>query len=40
VTAVQVSKVTQPSEWQREYTEFNLQQLQLLEQRQESVSAK
>jgi formate dehydrogenase major subunit len=31
VTAVQVSKVTQPSEWQREYTRFNKLQEELLE---------
>jgi formate dehydrogenase major subunit len=37
---VQVSKVTQPSEWQRDYDRFNAQQLALLEQRHESVPAK
>jgi formate dehydrogenase major subunit len=31
VTAVQVLPVAQPSAWQREYQEFNTQQLQLLE---------
>ncbi|MNS87321.1 Formate dehydrogenase H [compost metagenome] len=31
VTAVQVLPVAQPSAWQREYQEFNAQQLQLLE---------
>jgi formate dehydrogenase major subunit len=30
VTAVQVSKVAQPSEWQREYVRFNETQLELL----------
>jgi formate dehydrogenase major subunit len=40
VTAVQVSKVTQPSEWQRDYSRFNEQQLELLAQRHESVPAK
>ena len=33
VTAVQVSKVTQPSEWQSAYKSFNQQQLELLAQR-------
>jgi formate dehydrogenase major subunit len=33
VTAVQVTKVAQPSEWQREYGRFNQQQLDLLAQR-------
>ncbi|WP_341327155.1 formate dehydrogenase subunit alpha [Methylotuvimicrobium sp. KM2] len=32
VTAVQVSKVTQPSEWQKQYSDFSKQQLELLEQ--------
>ena len=32
VTAVQVSKVMQPSEWQREYADFNREQLALLAQ--------
>ena len=32
VTAVQVAKVMQPSEWQRQYADFNRQQLQLLAQ--------
>ncbi len=32
VTAVQVAKVMQPSEWQRGYAEFNRQQLELLAQ--------
>jgi formate dehydrogenase major subunit len=40
VTAVQVSKVTQPSQWQRGYGRFNEQQLALLAQRNESVPAK
>lgn len=40
VTAVQVTKVTQPSEWQTGYSRFNAQQLELLEQRRESVPAK
>jgi formate dehydrogenase major subunit len=40
VTAVQVTKVTQPSEWQRDYSRFNEQQLELLTQARESVPAK
>ncbi|MEQ1620076.1 MAG: formate dehydrogenase subunit alpha [Methylococcales bacterium] len=32
VTAVQVTKVTQPSEWQKEYSAFSEQQLEFLEQ--------
>ena len=32
VTAVQVTKVAQPSDWQREYADFNKQQLDLLAQ--------
>jgi formate dehydrogenase major subunit len=40
VTAVQVSKVAQPSEWQQDYTRFNERQLELLAQRHESVPAK
>ena len=40
VTAVQVSKVTQPSEWQRDYGRFNERQLELLAQRHDSVPAK
>jgi formate dehydrogenase major subunit len=41
VTAVQVSKVTQPSEWQRRYSLFNENQLKLLrERRAGTVSAK
>ena len=32
VTAVQVMPVQQPSEWQKEYTRFNREQLQLLEE--------
>jgi formate dehydrogenase major subunit len=36
VTAVQVTKVTQPSEWQRDYSRFNERQLQLLDRRRES----
>jgi len=32
VTAVQATKVTQPSEWQKEYSAFSEQQLDLLEQ--------
>jgi formate dehydrogenase major subunit len=40
VTAVQVSKVAQPSEWQRGYTRFNERQLELLAQRHDSVPAK
>jgi formate dehydrogenase major subunit len=34
VTAVQVTKVMQPSAWQREYAEFSREQLQLLAQAQ------
>jgi formate dehydrogenase major subunit len=33
VTAVQVTKVTEPSEWQRKYQQFSEEQLALLEQR-------
>lgn len=33
VTAVQVTKVTEPSEWQRQYRQFSEEQLTLLEQR-------
>ena len=33
VTAVQVMPVTQPSEWQREYSRFDKVQNELLEQR-------
>jgi len=40
VTAVQVTKVTQPSEWQQDYSRFNERQLELLAQRHESVPAK
>jgi formate dehydrogenase major subunit len=32
VTAVQVAKVMQPSDWQRDYADFNRQQLELLAQ--------
>jgi formate dehydrogenase major subunit len=32
VTAVQVAKVMQPSDWQRGYADFNRQQLDLLAQ--------
>jgi formate dehydrogenase major subunit len=39
VTAVQVTKVTQPSEWQRGYTQFNRHQLDLLERRREGSEA-
>jgi formate dehydrogenase major subunit len=35
VTAVQVSKVMQPSEWQQRYADFNRQQLDLLAQGRE-----
>ena len=34
VTAVQVVKVTQPSEWQQRYRQFSDQQQDLLEQRE------
>ncbi|TWO69338.1 formate dehydrogenase subunit alpha [Caenimonas sedimenti] len=40
VTAVQISKVAQPSEWQRGYQRFNDRQLELLAQRHDSVPAK
>jgi formate dehydrogenase major subunit len=40
VTAVQVTKVSQTSDWQRDYTRFNEQQLELLAQRVEAVPAK
>ena len=40
VTAVQINKVAQPSEWQRGYQRFNDRQLELLAQRHESVPAK
>jgi formate dehydrogenase major subunit len=33
VTAVQVTKVAGPSEWQRQYRQFSEEQLALLEQR-------
>jgi formate dehydrogenase major subunit len=39
VTAVQVTKVTQPSEWQRGYTQFNQHQLDMLERRREGAEA-
>jgi formate dehydrogenase major subunit len=32
VTAVQVAKVMQPSDWQRGYADFNRRQLELLAQ--------
>jgi len=34
VTAVQVTKVTQPSEWQRRYQRFNTKQTQFYDHRQ------
>jgi formate dehydrogenase major subunit len=34
VTAVQVSPVEQPSQWQRQYSRFNAEQLELLHQRE------
>ena len=34
VTAVQVMPVEQPSEWQKEYSRFNAEQLELLKQRE------
>ncbi|MBI5278447.1 MAG: formate dehydrogenase subunit alpha [Burkholderiales bacterium] len=40
VTSVQVTKVTQPSQWQQGYSRFNEQQLDLLAQRHDSVGAK
>jgi formate dehydrogenase major subunit len=40
VTAVEVTKVTQPSEWQRDYGRFNEQQLELLTQARDSVPVK
>ena len=39
MTAVQVTKVLQPSDWQREYADFNRQQLQFLAQAQEGAVA-
>ena len=39
VTAVQVTKVTQPSEWQRDYGQFNREQLELLERRSAGADA-
>lgn len=44
VTAVQVNLVQQPSQWQRDYSRFNAEQLELLRQRSaagatESVTA-
>ena len=33
VTAVQVMPVEQPSQWQKDYSRFNTQQLELLEMR-------
>jgi formate dehydrogenase major subunit len=36
---VQVTKVTQPSEWQQGYTRFNRHQLDLLERRREGSEA-
>jgi len=38
VTAVQVAKVSQPSEWQRHYREFTDEQLSLLENRTAATS--
>ena len=37
VTAVQISKVTTPSEWQQKYADFSEQQLELLEAAQQAV---
>jgi formate dehydrogenase major subunit len=34
VTAVQVMPVEQPSQWQKEYSRFNAEQLELLKQRE------
>ena len=39
VTAVQITKVTQQSDWQREYGRFDSQQTQLLEQRHSANTA-
>jgi formate dehydrogenase major subunit len=39
VTAVQVTKVAQPSEWQRGYGDFNRHQLEMLERRNEGAEA-
>ena len=39
VTAVQVLPVTQPSAWQRQYSRFNAQQLDLLERREAQSAA-
>ncbi len=38
VTAVQVAKVMQPSEWQRDYVDFNRQQLDLLAQARDTAA--
>ncbi len=38
VTAVQVTKVSRPSEWQTRYREFSVQQLELLSKRDSSVT--
>ncbi|AKJ68135.1 formate dehydrogenase subunit alpha [Pandoraea thiooxydans] len=38
VTAVQVSHVTQPSDWQRSYSRFNEQQLALLRERESAAA--
>ena len=40
VTAVQVTRVTQPSEWQKEQVDFNRQQLGFLEQARKSKAGK
>jgi formate dehydrogenase major subunit len=40
VTAVQVSKVTQVSEWQQRYEHFNQRQLDLLAARQPAVAGR
>jgi formate dehydrogenase major subunit len=34
VTAVQVTPVEQPSQWQQDYSRFNSEQLDLLQQRE------
>jgi len=38
VTAVQVSRVTQPSEWQRQFSQFDDQQQDLLQQRERAAT--
>jgi formate dehydrogenase major subunit len=39
VTAVQVMPVEQPSQWQKEYSRFNTQQLEFLDLREAPVTS-